>query len=259
MSFHLPSRLGGSTVRDRAPPCKTAAARDVSSSAQTLDLASPASQVLYRRRAHFSSSDSLDSLGSETDAATASEEGGRLLASEPLRDRTREKAASSAREQGRYLTMHSWGKGHRHHRHHRHGHGSDDDDGDAKDTLHLGKRTKGLITLGVLVVVCAAGGFVAWKWGTEIYAEAKDFMTFPELKTPVDLTGAIVSVWGEATEHVVGAFSTATAAVAGAEKTATSAVAGAAETAAAAITNVAQDAGKKVEDVGKKIGGIFGG
>lgn len=100
----------------------------------------------------------------------------------------------------------------------------------------------------------------------------------------VDLTGAVVSVWGEATERkcglvpvrrvgppgadpsglcapadVVGAFSTATAAVAGAEKTATSAVAEAAKTAAAAVTNVAKDAGEKVEDVGKKIGGIFGG
>jgi hypothetical protein len=27
------------------------------------------------------------------------------------------------------------------------------------------------------------GGFVAWKWGTQLYADAKDFLFFPELKT----------------------------------------------------------------------------
>lgn len=48
---------------------------------------------------------------------------------------------------------------------------------------HLTKRTKRLVTLGVLVVVCAVGGFVAWNWGSDLYADAEDFMTFPELKT----------------------------------------------------------------------------
>ncbi|POY72133.1 hypothetical protein BMF94_4865 [Rhodotorula taiwanensis] len=131
------------------------------------------------------------------------------------------------------------------------------------DTLHLSKKTKGLITFGLLVFLLAAGGFIAWQWGKQIYAEVKDFVVFPEVKTPVDLTGLAGSIFGEATSHIVGAFNTATAAVVGAEATATAAVAGAAQTAAAAVTNVAADAGDKIKDgvgdAGKAIGGLFGG
>jgi len=48
---------------------------------------------------------------------------------------------------------------------------------------HLSKKTKTIITLVVLVLLVAAGGFVAWKWGTELYDDAHDFMIFPTVTT----------------------------------------------------------------------------
>lgn len=40
-----------------------------------------------------------------------------------------------------------------------------------------------MITFGLLVFLLAAGGFIAWQWGKQIYAEVKDFVVFPEVKT----------------------------------------------------------------------------
>ncbi|GAA5993517.1 hypothetical protein JCM10908_000628 [Rhodotorula pacifica] len=242
-----------------------------------------ASAILHRRRSYSSavspsnSPGTSDSTGSASETDLASSSASFSGAEDDLLSRGNEKSMRR-----RAWVMHSHGKGGHHKQHHQReessgsdasdgsSDGGNDQDDNAKDTLHLSKRTKGLITLVVLVTLCAAGGFVAWKYGTKIYAEVKDFVVFPPLKTPVDITQVLGSVWGEATEHVVGAFSTATAAVAGAEKTATSAVAQAGQTAVAAVTgaagqagDAAKDAGGKVTaglgDAGKAIGGLFGG
>ncbi|GAA6028920.1 hypothetical protein JCM8097_001506 [Rhodosporidiobolus ruineniae] len=109
--------------------------------------------------------------------------------------------------------------------------------------FHLSKRNRNILIVVVLVLIIAGGAFAYWKWGSEIVADVVDFVTFPTMTTPVDLTSAVMSVVSVATSKVVGAFSTATAAVVGAESTATAAVAGAAETAAsgvAQITNIAK-------------------
>ncbi|GAA6026089.1 hypothetical protein JCM8202_002517 [Rhodotorula sphaerocarpa] len=172
--------------------------------------------------------------------------------------------------------MHSHGKAHHQRRRDEKGTGSSeeesdsgsgsdgDDDGNHRgDTLHLSTKTRTLITLAFLVILLAAGGFVAWNWGKTIYSDTKDFLIFPTVTTPIDLTGLAGSVFSEATAHVVGAFSTATAAVVGAEQTATAAVAGAEQTATTAVAGAAKDAGSKVTaglgNAAGAIGGIFGG
>ncbi|BGP62306.1 hypothetical protein NBRC10512v2_003636 [Rhodotorula toruloides] len=152
-------------------------------------------------------------------------------------------------------TLQEWVKKSGEKGHHRKQDGGDGDDDDDGKQFHLSKHTKRIIIFSVLAVVILAGAFIAWKWGKSIWDHAVDFVTFPTVTTPLDLTSAFMSVVGDVTSHVVGAFSTATAAVAGAEHTATSAVAGAAETATHAVAGAAQTA---VGAITKGIGGIFG-
>ncbi|BGP18712.1 hypothetical protein JCM10213_009190 [Rhodosporidiobolus nylandii] len=129
-----------------------------------------------------------------------------------------------------------------------HGGDSDsDDDGDGRQggkEVHLSKRTKSILIVVVLALVIGLGALVYHKgWGKTAYNDVHDFVVFPTVTTPVDLTSAIMSVVGDVTKAVVGA-----------EQTATSAVVGAATTAAAAITQGAA----QVTNVAK-ITGIFGG
>ncbi|GAA5897195.1 hypothetical protein JCM5296_002249 [Sporobolomyces johnsonii] len=120
---------------------------------------------------------------------------------------------------------------------------SDSDSGDDDDRkrggkeIHLSKRQKtGCIAVTLLLII-GISAFVYYKWGTEVYADVKDFVIFPTVTTPVDLTSAVMSVVSLVTSKVVGAESTATSKIVGAESTATAAVVGAATTAAAAITS----------------------
>ncbi|GAA6033153.1 hypothetical protein JCM8097_002971 [Rhodosporidiobolus ruineniae] len=57
-------------------------------------------------------------------------------------------------------------------------------------TTHLSPRNKKIVIGVVIALIILVGGLLAWKFGSDV----KDFVTFPELKTPEDLTSDIASV-----------------------------------------------------------------
>ena len=59
---------------------------------------------------------------------------------------------------------------------------------------HLSKRQKTGCIAVTLVLIIGISAFVYYKWGTEVYADVKDFVIFPTVTTPVDLTSAVMSV-----------------------------------------------------------------
>ncbi|GAA5859307.1 hypothetical protein JCM1840_004555 [Sporobolomyces johnsonii] len=164
----------------------------------------------------------------------------------------RDDVPPSARRRRREWVMRSYPK-------HEHPDSDSDsgDDGERKrdgKEIHLSKRQKtGCIAVTLLLII-GISAFVYYKWGTEVYADVKDFVIFPTVTTPVDLTSAVMSVVSLVTSKVVGAESTATSKIVGAESTATAAVVGAATTAAAAITSKSSHVGG---DITKGLGGIF--
>ncbi|TNY20576.1 hypothetical protein DMC30DRAFT_246099 [Rhodotorula diobovata] len=178
-----------STARQRRTPAPSAPARTRSSS-------SP------------SSSSSSSSSSSESDAPAP------LLARRPTQGTSRRAGEVRVAAEGRTeWVMRSRGKRRGGGQDSGSGSGSDDGGGGggSKGKPHLSKKTKTTVTLVLVVLLLAGGGFVAWKWGNELYTDAHDFMIFPPVKTPVDVTEAIMSVVGVATSKVVGAFNTATA------------------------------------------------
>ncbi|GAA6021694.1 hypothetical protein JCM10207_008544 [Rhodosporidiobolus poonsookiae] len=131
------------------------------------------------------------------------------------------------------------------------------------ETAHLSTRTRTILIAVFVILVIAAAGWAYYKWGSDAVAAWEDFVTFP----PVDITGAVVSVWNEvtsgamsvfseATAHVVGAESTATSAVVSVFTQATEAVVGAENTATSALAQVTNVA--KVTELGNIVGGLFG-
>ncbi|GAA5858895.1 hypothetical protein JCM8547_007146 [Rhodosporidiobolus lusitaniae] len=116
--------------------------------------------------------------------------------------------------------------------------GSDDDDGGGRKGgkhIHLSKKQRNTVVGVTVLVLIAAGGFVAWKYGKTGVTEVQDFVTFPTMTTPFDLTSFFMSIFSDITSAIMMAESVLTSAVMYGESVATSAIVMAAETAASAV------------------------